>query len=188
MADVSALRPTGLAHVVFRTGNIKPMVNFWSSFLGAERVFESDFIAFLRYDEEHHRVAIIKEEGAVPRTPNTIGLHHVAFSYNSLRDLFRATKLRESKGIQPTWCVNHGPTTSIYYKDPDGNGIETQVDNFDSVQAANDFMSSEYFRENPIGTEIDPDELLRRLEDGADESILKKRVEIGARVSIPSAV
>ena len=33
-------------------------------------------------------------------------------------------------GIEPYWCINHGPTTSLYYKDPDGNQIELQVDNF----------------------------------------------------------
>lgn len=35
-----------------------------------------------------------------------------------------------------------GSTTSIYYKDPDGNMLETQVDNFDSVEEATKFMVS----------------------------------------------
>lgn len=188
MADKSILRPSSLAHVVFRTADIKPMVDFWSSFLGAERVFENEFIAFLRYDEEHHRVAIISEQGTLPRASNAAGLHHVAFSYASLKGLLQAYSLRVKLGIKPTWCVNHGPTTSIYYKDPDGNAIETQVDNFDTVEAANDFMMSGLFRDNPIGTDIDPDDLLRRLEAGADEKVLKTRVEIGPRHDIPAGV
>lgn len=164
------------------------MLNFWSSFLGAERVFENDFIAFLRYDEEHHRVAIIQEPDTGPRVASTAGLHHVAFSYPSLRALLSAHKEREKIGIEPAWCVNHGPTTSIYYKDPDGNAIETQVDNFDTVEEANVFMTSEMFRVNPIGTDIDPHDLLRQLDSGADERVLKKRVEIGSRQSVPPGV
>jgi catechol-2,3-dioxygenase len=188
MSNASILRPSGLAHVVFRTANIKPLVDFWSTFLGAERVFENEFIAFLRYDEEHHRVAIINDESTGPHSVNAAGLHHVAFTYDTLQGLLKAWKLREKLGIKPTWCVNHGPTTSVYYKDPDGNSIETQVDNFDTVEEANEFMTSEFFRENPIGTDIDPNEMLRSLEAGEDEKALKKRVEIGIRHDIPSAV
>lgn len=188
MNNVSDLRPSGLAHVVFRTSNIRAMVDFWSSFLGAERVFENDFIAFLRYDEEHHRVAIINEQGTVPRMPTAAGLHHVAFTYSSLRGLLRSYEVREGLGFAATWCVNHGPTTSIYYKDPDGNAIETQVDNFATVDEANQFMTSPYFLENPIGTDIDPHDLLTRLDAGADEKELKQRVEIGQRHEVPAGV
>ncbi|EWY89750.1 hypothetical protein FOYG_07416 [Fusarium oxysporum NRRL 32931] len=188
MADTSVLRPSGLAHVVFRTANIGAMVDYWSTFLGAERVFENEFIAFLRYDDEHHRVAIIREEDTQPRAAGATGLHHVSFAYASLRCLLQAHEVRASLGIKPTWCVNHGPTTSIYYKDPDGNAIETQVDNFDTVEEANEFMTSSLFQENPIGTDVNPVELLRRLEDGADEKLLKRRIEIGKRVDIPAAV
>lgn len=188
MSDTSILRPSGLAHVVFRTANISALVEFWSTFLGAERVFENEFIAFLRYDEEHHRVAIINDQSTVPRPATAAGLHHVAFTYDTLQGLLKAWHLRVQLGIKPTWCVNHGPTTSIYYKDPDGNSIETQVDNFDTVEEANEFMTSRYFQENPIGVDIHPDELLRRLEAGEDEKVIKKRVEIGKRHDIPAAV
>ncbi|KAI5460727.1 Glyoxalase/Bleomycin resistance protein/Dihydroxybiphenyl dioxygenase [Mariannaea sp. PMI_226] len=186
--STNVLRPSGLAHVVFRTTNIKAMVDYWATFLGAERVFENEFIAFLRYDEEHHRVAIINENGAQPAPAGAVGLHHVAFTYSSLRLLLEAHKERERIGINPTWCVNHGPTTSIYYKDPDGNSIETQVDNYDTIEEANEFMKSSLFQQNPIGTDIDASEFLSRLEAGADEKELKTRVEIGPRVDIPAAV
>ncbi|CAL5866380.1 uncharacterized protein PFLUO_LOCUS588 [Penicillium psychrofluorescens] len=188
MADTNVLRPNSLAHVVFRTPNIKPMVEFWTTFLGAERVFGDDFIAFLRYDEEHHRVAIINEQGTLPKGQPTAGLHHVSFSYSSLGGLLQAWQKRESLGIKPTWCINHGPTTSIYYKDPDGNGIETQVDNYDTVEEANEFMTGKYFRENPIGTDFDPINLLARLDNGEDERAMKIRSEIGARTGVPAGV
>ena len=78
--------------------------------------------------------------------------------------------------------MNHGGTTSIYYHDPAGNDIETQVDNFDTVEETNEFLRSPHFAENPIGTDFDPEEMIKRLEAGEDEKIIKTRVEIGPRL------
>ena len=59
--------------------------------------------------------------------------------------------------------------------------IETQVDNFDTAEEANDFMNSNLFAENPIGTDLDPEELIQRLRAGEDQKMIKKRVEVGPR-------
>lgn len=77
--------------------------------------------------------------------------------------------------------MNHGPTTSIYYEDPDGNSIETQVDNFATVKEANDFMTGKEFLENPIGTDFDPEELAEQLRRGVADKVIKTRIEIGPR-------
>jgi hypothetical protein len=58
--------------------------------------------------------------------------------------------------------INHGTTTSLYYTDPDGNKIELQIDNFDTVAEGTKFMESESFAKNPIGMLFEPDELIRR--------------------------
>ena len=108
----------------------------------------------------------------------TCGLNYFSFAYNSLRDLTKAYRQRKALGILPVWSVNHGPTTSIYYRDPDGNMIETQVDNMDK-ESATAFMASKYFAENPIGVDFDPEELIARLEAGEDEAEIRKRPEIG---------
>ena len=76
----------------------------------------------------------------------------------------------------------------MYYYDPDGNTLETQVDNFDAPEAANDFMASPLFRENPVGTDFDPQELLARLKSGEDHASIKKRPEIGPRAVIPPSM
>src|SRR3546814_6456525 len=77
--------------------------------------------------------------------------------------------------------INHGPTTSMYYADPDGNQIELQVDNYDKIEDATAFFYSEAFAENPVGVEFDPDELLRRLRAGEPEEDLKRRPDVGKR-------
>jgi hypothetical protein len=80
-----------------------------------------------------------------------------------------------AEGIVPYWSVNHGPTTSIYYADPDGNRIEFQVDNFDTKAEAVAYCALPEFAENTSGVDFDPAELLRRLEAGEPEAVLKRR-------------
>lgn len=70
------------------------------------------------------------------------------------------------------FSVNHGATTSLYYADPDGNNIELQVDNFETLEEGTAYMESEAFEKNPIGVVIDPHSLLARLRAGEPEAIL----------------
>lgn len=173
--------PCKLAHVVLRTSKFTEMVEFYKTFLGATATYENDFLSFITYDEEHHRIAIAGIPGTTDKVKTSSGLEHVAFSFPSLQDLALSYRQRKSKGILPIWSVNHGPTTSIYYQDPDGNQIETQVDNFDTVEGANEFMASKQFSENPFGVEFDPEELVQQLKRGEDEKNIKKRKDIGPR-------
>ena len=59
--------------------------------------------------------------------------------------------------------------------------LETQVDNFATPDEASAFMMGQHFRENPIGTDIDPEDYITRLRNGESEDSLKPRVEIGPR-------
>ncbi|KAK3678478.1 hypothetical protein LTR78_001775 [Recurvomyces mirabilis] len=179
--------PAGLAHIVLRTANFASMVDFYTKFLGGTITYGNDFLSFITYDEEHHRIAIISVPGTAPKQPTSSGLEHVSFSFTTMHNLLLAYRQRKQKGIEPVWSVNHGPTTSIYYKDPDRNMIETQVDNFASVEEATAFMNSEHFVENPIGTDVDPEDLIARLQNGESDKSLMKRVEIGAR-AVPDLV
>lgn len=179
--STKVLSPASLAHVVLRTSNLQKMVEFYINFLGGTVTYGNDMISFITYDEEHHRIALLGIPGTSPKNPSTCGLEHIAFSFKTLSDLLLSYRHRKQRGINPVWCVNHGPTSSIYYKDPDGNMLETQVDNFDTVEEATAFMMSDEFAENPIGTDFDAEEMIGKLRAGAEERVLKKRVEIGSR-------
>ncbi|KAI1077732.1 Glyoxalase/Bleomycin resistance protein/Dihydroxybiphenyl dioxygenase [Whalleya microplaca] len=185
MADATAsgkvLSPARLAHVVLRTSRFKTMNAFYKAFLGAHTSQETEIISFLTYDEEHHRIALLSIPDCGDKVRNSAGLEHIAFAFNTLDDLCTAYVQRKARGILPIWCVNHGPTTSMYYQDPDGNMIETQVDNFDTVKEANDHMMSAEFIENPLGVDFDPEDLISRLKSGEDEAEIKKRPNIGPR-------
>lgn len=171
--------PQRLAHIVLRTSRMEEMVNWYRTVLGAEPAFQNEILAFLTYDEEHHRVAILNMPGLQPQPEGVTGFHHAAFTYASLADLMATYKRLRDLGIKPIFPINHGPTTSMYYADPDGNQIELQVDNYDNIDDATAFFFSPAFAENPIGVEFDPDELLRRVEAGEDQAELKRRPDIG---------
>jgi catechol-2,3-dioxygenase len=182
MANIGKVNPPScLAHIVLRTAKFEEMVEFYKTFLGAQASYENDVLSFLTYDEEHHRIAIGHVPGTKPKDQTTSGLEHIAFAYPTLQELVISYKQRKAFGIEPFWCVNHGPTTSMYYRDPDGNQIEIQVDNFDTPEEATAFMNGSLYAENPFGTDFEPADLVKRLESGEDEKSMKKRVEIGPR-------
>lgn len=173
--------PAKLAHVVLRTSNLQEMVHWYETVLGAKPVFQNEILCFLTYDEEHHRVAILNMPDLKPQPDGITGFHHAAFTYDSLGDLLATYKRLRDVGIKPVFPINHGPTTSMYYADPDGNQIELQVENYDTIEESTGFFFTEAFAENPIGVEFDPDELLRRYEAGEPETALKLRPDVGSR-------
>ena len=104
----------------------------------------------------------------------------MAFTYDTLEDLLLAYRQRLTKGLKPIWCVNHGPTMSMYYRDPDGNTNEMQVDSLD-VHGTTAFLEGPEFAENPIGVDYDPEELIKRLENGEAFESMVKRPQAGPR-------
>ena len=173
--------PSKLAHIVLRTGQFETMLDWYKTALNAKPAFETEGLAFMSYDDEHHRIAILGIPGLAPQPENVAGVHHVAFTYDSLTTLLENYERLKQLGIEPVFPINHGPTTSLYYADPDGNQLEFQVENFDTVEESGKFFFSEAFAKNPIGVEIDPADLLRRLRAGEDEASLKVRPDIGVQ-------
>jgi len=138
-------------------------------------------LTFLTYDDEHHRVAVLNVPNLAPRSGGAAGVHHVAFEYNSLADLVSTYERLRGLNILPVWCTNHGPTTSLYYRDPDGLNLELQIENFDSIEGSTAFFHSSEFAENPIGVDFDPEELARRFLAGESEAAIKARPRTGPR-------
>jgi catechol 2,3-dioxygenase-like lactoylglutathione lyase family enzyme len=163
--SVSAVSPCKLAHLVLRTPRYEEMCTFYVALLNAEVPFADKLTTFIRYDEEHHRLVLVNTpELKVPDRPFA-GLAHFAFTYRSLEELLGTYRRLQQRGIVPSWCINHGFTSSIYYSDPDGNQVETQYDNMDTA-GADAFMRSPYFHTNPIGVDFDPELLIERYERG----------------------
>ena len=105
-------------------------------------MYANEFITFLTYDDEHHRVAIANMPGLLPKPKFLSGVDHAAFTYADLGDLLLTYRRLERSGIKPHWCINHGGTTSMYYHDPDHNQVELQIDNFHSHDEMNAFLDA----------------------------------------------
>jgi len=163
--------PVKLAHVVLRTARFAEMVSWWKEFLGAIARHENDFIAFLSYDEEHHRLAIVNMPHLSERPRDSAGVEHFAFTYGSVDDFFANYERLTARGAEPYWTINHGVTLSAYYRDPDGNQVETQVDSM-TMDEADDFIRGPLFAANPIGVDVDMDDLVRRWRQGEDHGSL----------------
>src|SRR5687768_11743933 len=68
--------PSKFAHVVYLTPNSEALTGWYKLVFEAAVVFRNEDIAFLTYDEEHHRIALIRAPQA--------GVHHVAYGFDSL--------------------------------------------------------------------------------------------------------
>jgi len=169
------VRPSAFVHVVLKTARFKQQVAFYKTFLNAWEVMGNEELSFLTYDDEHHRIAI-GNFGTLPDLDRgTAGIEHFAYAYASLGDLLANYARLKDVRILPYWCINHGPTTSIYYRDVDGNQIETQTDNFDTRAELVGFFDTDAFRENPLGVQFDPDRLIELYRDGLPEAELKRQ-------------
>ncbi len=174
------IRPAKFVHVVYRTRRFDEMIRWYCTVFDAHIQHQSPVLAFMTYDEEHHRVAllnlsIIDPAGDPESKQGAVGVDHVAYTFNNLSDLVENYAWLKEQGIRPYWCLHHGITVSMYYADPDGNQMEFQVDAYPTVDAANGFMKGPGFETNPIGVEYNPDELVQKVRSGADTATLLLR-------------
>lgn len=167
--------PVKFAHVVLKTSRYGEMLEWWCRLLDAKVRHGSDFISFLSYDDEHHRLAIVNFPNLETLNQTSAGVEHVAFTFASLDDLFSKYEELSAAGVLPYWTINHGMTLSAYYRDPDGNQVELQVDSMDNQQA-DAFMNSPTFATNPIGIDVDFPSLITKRKSGvALEELLAYR-------------
>lgn len=156
--------PSKFAHVVYKTHQFDTMIAWYADVFDARIQHQDERLAFLTYDEEHHRFAFLNlGEGSSPQDNSLqrpgAGVHHLAYTWDTLDALLDQYQLLKTKGVLPQMNLRHGPTLSMYYADPDGNGLEFQIDLL-SPDAANDFMRSDVFAANNVGETFDPEELI----------------------------
>ena len=77
----------------------------------------------------HHDFAVMEVTGeGSSHSATATGLHHVAFNIGTTLNQLREAKAKlDAAGIE-THPVDHEVTNSLYFADPDGNGVEVYVD------------------------------------------------------------
>jgi hypothetical protein len=69
---------------------------------------------------------------------------------------------------------------SLYYKDPEGNFVELQSDNFGDWKRSTEWMrTSADFRSNPIGTFFDPEKVYQAHASGQSFEELQPAIRAG---------
>ncbi len=158
-------------HTTFATLKLDEMVAFYEKVAGLVPVYVDDHGAWLTNDDANHRIALLALPGlkAPEDKGHTAGLHHTAFEYGDFDEwLDNYTRLK-AEGIVPFLSLDHGMTMSMYYQDPEGNGVEIQVDAFGSWTKGKEWMwASEEFGSNPIGEHFDPDGMVAARKAGLD--------------------
>ena len=174
------------AHIVYRTRRFAEMLKWYETVFGTKLVYANDALAFVTFDDEHHRFAFANLDVIAPDgeadAQSPVGVDHVAYDLPSMRGLLEAWEELKTQGIEPYWCVNHGMSASLYYADPDGNQMEFAVDCFATKAECRAYWSGPEIGQNPVGVEFDPDNWLKRLRSGASEAELLA-INLDAEVS-----
>jgi len=170
--------PSKLAHVVLRTARFAEMKRFYATILSAAPAYENDQVCFMTYDEEHHRIGLINMPQLGDADGAKAGMEHVAFTFNDLPSLLAAYVHNKEDGIVPFWTINHGPTISMYYRDPDGNKVELQYDVFRDAESVAAFFASGTYEENFMGIIFDPEKMLADYEAGTPLDVLTYRTDL----------
>jgi catechol 2,3-dioxygenase len=122
------------SHAVLYVRDLDEMIRFYRDVLGFQVSDRGPLdpnspqlqIAFLsQVGSDHHQLAFVPLRGEDSSTP----LHHFAFRVDSLADVKAlAEKLRADGRGETMRPLNHGNAWSVYFSDPEGNGVEVFCD------------------------------------------------------------
>ncbi len=192
------LKPIRIGEIVLKTSRYPEMKAWYQAVLGVETFFESKLkaasslgtkpgelkpagnviqLCFFRVHMEYpygQMVVLFHVSGIGDRPTNDPGLHHMQFRHASFEDTIVRYERLCSAGIKPFRTATHGPFTSFYYHDPDGNSVELFGSNFDTEEEYLGYFKTESFAENHAGIDVDPEEFVRRFRSDAPQSNLLK--------------
>jgi catechol 2,3-dioxygenase-like lactoylglutathione lyase family enzyme len=174
-----------LSEVVLRTTDYDRLCDFYSLLLDQPRSVEmtpapSDdpdepsricFFDFYFEPPYTQRVAVFECQD-IGDGRSSRGLHHFQLRTPTIEALVELYRTLKKSGYLPTEVSNHGPGTSFYYRDPDGNKIELSSLNFSSRAEMRAFMATDEFKSNPGGIPLDPEQLAAGEKAGQDLSEL----------------
>jgi len=177
-----------LHHVTFKTTRPNEMMAWYGTVLGGTINFTDGHSGWMTNDQANHRFAFVSVPGLEddPDKVKHAAMHHSAFEYENFSDLMSCYARLRDEGIVPAFSIDHGVTTSLYYKDPDGNFVELQVDNFGDWKRSTEWMrTSAAFRSNPIGTFFDPEKVYQAYASGQSFGDLLPAIRAGKYLPDP---
>ena len=122
------------SHAVMYVRDLDEMLDFYTNVLGFEVTDRGSIgpdggpeIVFMsQVETDHHQLAFLPvRQGEEP--PNTV--NHFAFRTESLADVRAVDEaIRKDERVTEVRPITHGNAWSVYFRDPEGNGIEVFCD------------------------------------------------------------
>lgn len=122
-----SFRPKYLAHVNIYVRDVERSHAWYEDLLGLHtHDYRPGRAAFLSADQEQsHEIALMQVGADAPlQAKGQVGLNHMAWRVETLDDLKEFYGRLKDKGVPIGSVVDHGISLGIYFRDPDGNGIE----------------------------------------------------------------
>lgn len=121
-----------LGHVVLRVTDRDRSERFYNGVLGLPICARLDQggmkMAFFSLGNHHDFAVMEVKDDAAGQPRRGAGLDHVAFNIGSSMDELREARATlEAAGVSTT-PIDHEVSKSLYFQDPDGNGVEVYVD------------------------------------------------------------
>lgn len=181
------VRPVGFGpHVIYCGEKYEEMVRWYQTFFQGEVRTVSDTLpADIASDDTTDSIILVKRPDLPVLEGRQVGIFHVAWSYPSLAELMYVYRKARDNGILPVEVLNSGILLQVYYKDPEGNGVEIEVDDYDTseetyaVQRAMSFVRSG----DPKHWHIDPEKVIAMLEAGVPDKDILHHVKYGRMVA-----
>ncbi len=122
-----------LAHVTLAVRDLDRMVAFYTEVLGfhisnrGEPMPGMGEMVFLTQDPtEHHQIVLVQTDEPAPRA--FMLADHFAFRTSTLDDLRAFGRRLADAEVASIMPISHGNAWSLYFTDPEGNGLECFVD------------------------------------------------------------
>ena len=122
---------TRVGHIHLKVSDLDRAINFYADVLGFEVIQRyGDRAAFLSAGGYHHHIGLNTwhSEGRGPAPVRAAGLYHVAFVFPDRASLGAALQRVLDHGTPLDGAADHGVSEAVYFRDPDGNGIELYRD------------------------------------------------------------
>jgi hypothetical protein len=172
--------PAYISHYGIRARRFREMIQWYADVFRAEVQHENEFLAFMTFDEEHHRLVIFEDPETVVRPATASGIDHVGYGVASFGDLVKTYERLKANGVTPFAQLNHRFTTFLLPRPGrQRSGIKRgQFPHEGRVQCFRQGRRDGGNWQPPFGYTFDPDELARLYHQGVTAQSL-------ARIGIP---
>lgn len=114
----------GLGHFGYFVKNLEVMKDFWGNFMGMTLTKSSEGAAFYSADPQgvDHEIAIMQGR---PDADDGNLIQQISLRVKSLQDVRDFKRRATEKGYKIDRLVTHASAIGLYFRDPEGNRVET---------------------------------------------------------------